>query len=147
MSVRRWNWVVSTCLVTAITLAASPASAQQSQNWKRCENKDDADLAIRACTEIIQSGRETKKNMAIAFRKRGIAYKTLGQYDSAIADFNESIRLDPTASCFHCRGIAYFAKGDFSAAAADFMRANDLELDPYVTLLRYLARSRAGENG
>jgi TonB family protein len=50
-------------------------------------------------------------------------------FDGAIADYTEAIRLDPTfADAFHNRGVARSAKGDFDAAIRDYSRA--IELDP-----------------
>jgi tetratricopeptide (TPR) repeat protein len=75
------------------------AKAQQSQNWKWCENKDKtfpADLAIGGCTALIQSGTENQKNLAIAFMNRGLAYRQLkNDYERAIQDYTQSIKLDP----------------------------------------------------
>jgi hypothetical protein len=57
-----------------LTFIALPASAQsRDENWTRCGKADDADRVIVACTAIIQSGRETRANLAIAYQKRGFA--------------------------------------------------------------------------
>src|SRR5579872_5498977 len=55
------------------------------------------------------------------FIDRGRAYFAKGDYDHAIADYNEAIRLDPKiyASLLD-RGHAYFAKGDHDRAIADY---------------------------
>jgi tetratricopeptide (TPR) repeat protein len=50
-------------------------------------------------------------------------------YDRAIADLSEAIRLDPKrASAFYNRGVAYRAKGDLGHADADAAEA--MRLDP-----------------
>jgi Tfp pilus assembly protein PilF len=46
-------------------------------------------------------------------------------FDRALADYNESIRLQPTSGDFrgHCwyrRGMCHLARGDYDAALADF---------------------------
>ena len=82
----------------AVMLVLAPAAAQISQNWAGCVNQGDAfpaDQRISACTSIIQSGRETRRNLAIAYYSRGLAYYDKGDDDRAIADYNEAIRLDP----------------------------------------------------
>ena len=87
-------------LVFAAAMPA-PATAQLSQNWTWCVNKDNAvsfDLAISGCTAVIQSGKESKKNLSIAFNNRGNAHYLKKDYDRAIADYNESIRLDANAT-------------------------------------------------
>ena len=51
-----------------------------------------------------------------ALINRGIAWKTLGRYGKAIADYNRAIQLRPTdARCYNNRGMpiapwAYFQK-------------------------------------
>jgi len=60
---------------------------------------------------------------------RGEAHYAKGDYDGAIADFSEAIRLDPKfAIAFSGRGLAYSAKGDHDRAIADFNEA--IRLDP-----------------
>jgi len=44
----------------------------------------------------------------------------MGDYENAIADFSEAIRLDPTnRDLYHLRGNAWQAKGDMDRARAD----------------------------
>ena len=42
----------------------------------------------------------------------GIMWKTKGEYDKAIADYNEALRLDPKrVVTYDNRGYAWYAKG------------------------------------
>ena len=50
----------------------------------------------------------------------GIAAYKSKDYDKAIRNFTEAIRLNPDASAYYNRGIAYMAKGDNARAIADF---------------------------
>jgi tetratricopeptide (TPR) repeat protein len=51
------------------------------------------------------------------------------EYDKAISDYTEAIRLDPNyASAFDSRGNAYYARGDYDKAISDFTEA--IRLDP-----------------
>jgi Flp pilus assembly protein TadD len=52
-------------------------------------------VQVRSCTTIIQSGRETLANLAIALNNRGLAYHANGQVDLAIHDFDQAIRSTP----------------------------------------------------
>jgi tetratricopeptide (TPR) repeat protein len=71
---------------------------------------------------------EAEANKAIA---RGATAMNQGDYDRAIAEFNEAIRLKPSDSTgFNYRGNAYFAKSDFERAVLDYgeaIRLNPLE--------------------
>jgi tetratricopeptide (TPR) repeat protein len=104
----------------AVILMLAPAAAQISQNWAWCVNQGDAfsaDQRISGCTSIIQSGRETPRNLAIAYYSRGLAYYDKGDDDRAIAEYNEAIRLDPKfAYAYSNRGLAYDHKGDLQTS-------------------------------
>ena len=60
---------------------------------------------------------------------RGDAWRDKGDFDKAMADFNESLRLDPNDSlAYHRRGYAWQSMGDFDKAIADHSEA--IRLDP-----------------
>ena len=62
-----------------------------------------------------------KPNSVIAYNSRGIAYRHLGQFDKAIADYSKAIRLKPDyAAAYSSRAFAYMAKGDIEKAIADY---------------------------
>ena len=128
----------------AVMLVLAPAAAQISQNWAWCVNQGDAfpaDQRINGCSSIIQSGRETRRNLAIAYYSRGLAYYDKGDDDRAIADYNEAIRLDPkSAYAYSNRGLAYDHKGDLDRAIADYNEA--IRLDPKYALA-YFNRGNA----
>ena len=107
------------------------AQADFTQNIRRCDS-DGAhpDIRIAACTRNIQSGRFTGRNLAVAFTNRGLAYKRKGQWDRAIADFSEAIRLKPDfATAFNNRGNIYYGKGQFDRAIKDYDKAIHLKPD------------------
>ena len=101
------------------------AQTQQQLNW--CLHKDDAfspALRIDGCTATIRSGRQSGKDLSRVFYNRGIAYAKKSQYDRAIADFNQAIRLDPDSIfALNNRGAAYARKGQYDDAIADFNEA------------------------
>jgi TPR repeat len=97
----------------------SDAATAQTLDQQRCLAPD-PDLSISRCTAMIQSGHETQQNLAFAFRSRGIAYARKGQYDRAIEDLDQAIRLDPNdAVAFSNRGGAYNGKGQYDRAIED----------------------------
>jgi lipoprotein NlpI len=116
----------------AVTLMWAPAAAQHSPKWASCVNHGgafSADQRISSCSSIIQSGRETGRNLAVAYYNRGLAYYDKGDDDRAIAEYNEAIRLDPKfAYAYSSRGLAYDHKGDLERASPDYDEA--IRLDP-----------------
>ena len=99
---------------------------------------------LNAATELMKSGRheeaiaawsaiiKTQPKLNIAFNNRGYSYLQLKKFDLAIADFNSSIRLQPSASTYNNRGMAQSKKGDFQSALADYFKA--VELNPNESL-------------
>jgi tetratricopeptide (TPR) repeat protein len=105
--------------------------ADFSQNIRRCDSDDThPDIRIAACTRNIQSGRFDGRNLAVAFTNRGLAYKRKGQWDRAIADYSEAIRLkSDVAQVFNNRGNAYYYKGQWDRAIEDYDDAIRLQPD------------------
>jgi tetratricopeptide (TPR) repeat protein len=61
---------------------------------------------------------------AESYHERGSEYLGKEEWDKAIADFDEEIRLDPeTHSGYFSRALCYDAKGDYDKAIADFTRS------------------------
>ena len=87
------------------------------------------DECIPVLTEHI-SLEDDSQLKSEAFSMRGVAYNNKGDYDCAITDFNEAIRLNPNdARAFHVRGVAYYNKGDCDRAIADFDETIRLNLE------------------
>src|ERR1700751_3451125 len=105
-----------TMTISAVVFLSALAPADSADNdWSQCTGADAA-RALPACTRVIRSA-GSKEIAASAYYNRGIAYAANSEPDRAIADFNESIRLDPTdPDAFISRGSAYLAAGDHSRA-------------------------------
>ena len=84
---------------------------------------------------------------AYAYNNRGDAYANKGDYDKAIADYTEAIRLKPDyAYAYYGRGKAYAEKGDLDKAIADYTVAVRLKPDFAAAYYnRGLAYDRKGE--
>jgi len=66
---------------------------------------------------------------AAFYGRRGTLRLEKKDYDQAIADFGEAIRLDPASKVqYNNRGNAWLAKGDYDRAIADYSEA--IRLDP-----------------
>ena len=114
------NFVIALVLISAL-----PASDARGQ--ARC-GAPDPEISISVCSAIIQSGRARGRDLAVAHTERGVAYVTLLDYDRALLDFAEAIRVDATfAKAFANRGAVFGAKQDFDKAIDDFTRVLALE--------------------
>lgn len=79
------------------------------QGWPRSDANIKA--AVDACTTIIETGRQTRQGFVEALLNRGRAYGRVREFDRAIADFEEAVRLDPqNAILLMGRGDAYRAR-------------------------------------
>ncbi len=78
---------------------------------------------------------------AISYNNRGVAYIRMGEFDKAILDFNDAIRLDPKfALSFANRADSYRKKGDCPRAINDATEAIKIEAR---LSLAYLIRADA----
>jgi tetratricopeptide (TPR) repeat protein len=69
----------------------------------------------------------------VGYNQRGEVYYKKGEYDKAIADLNEVIRLDPEwAAGYNNRGVVYRERGEYDKAIADLTEA--IRRDPKVAL-------------
>src|SRR5262245_40672190 len=130
-SVRRFHFYRVVAMAALLVAGPiTPGLAQSPKDWKCTGNPDiPPDQQITGCTNAIQSGKYSGKDLSWAYFSRGSAYYTRGDFDRAIADYSEVIRLDPkSASAYGGRGLAYFDKGDFDRAIADYNEA--IKLDP-----------------
>lgn len=76
---------------------------------------------------------------AADFSRRGISFLSKRDFDQAVADFSEAIRLEPNqAKHFYNRGAARYEKGQDDLALQDFDQA--LRLNPQ-DALAYMARA------
>ncbi|MGH1353208.1 MAG: tetratricopeptide repeat protein [Methyloligellaceae bacterium] len=105
---------------------ASSANASNAAYWKNCSGTKPK---VSACTKIINSGRETKQNLAKAYNNRGVAYHDQSLFDSAIGDYSRAITNNPNyALAYSNRGLAYARKLQYSLAIKDYNEA--LRLKP-----------------
>ena len=86
---------------------------------------------VEACTRLIDSGKYDQILRANLFTLRGFAHKARGELDQAIADYSESIRLDPrNAFVFVDLGVTHENKGELEQAIADYSEA--IRINPKV---------------
>ncbi len=114
----------------------------------RAERAGDYDLAIDLFSCCLDQEDVSVESLAQTYTGRGITYIAKSDYDQAIRDFNEAIRLDPNlADAYYNRGVAHYHKGDYDQALQDYDEA--IRLDPNVAeayLGRGLAHKHKGDN-
>lgn len=143
----------STCrrLMAAVWLAASvaasnAASAQSSPPGgsfaeayrlsQAAKTQDDFTAIINACTSALDDGPSDsdaaygRRLLAWAHYMRGKTWVDAGDDDRAIADFDESIRLDGSKYLtYHHRGVSHATAGRLSEAQSDFEQVIRLKPD------------------
>jgi len=90
--------LLATAAVAAMaSLGPGAALAQTEQQRTSCAGKGNAsrDQQISACTAVIQSGKDSPKQQSITYRTRGSAYFYKSDYERAIQDYTQAVKLDP----------------------------------------------------
>src|SRR5262245_18458118 len=99
------------------------------QDEETCTRSSDVTAVIAACTRLIESGQFTTRNLAIFHFDRGIAHKNKSDFDQALADYNEAIRLGLNyAHAYLNRGVLLANRREIERAMPDFAAA--IRLDP-----------------
>ena len=110
---RRLISVLGSLALTALLVVYSAVSAvgQQDPPWAPCKGNDNDEVIVN-CTHVLRKFQLYPRNL-FAYSRRGRAYFNKGDYDRAIRDFDEVIRLDPKfALAYTERGTAYGSKGE-----------------------------------
>jgi tetratricopeptide (TPR) repeat protein len=123
--------------LTAVATIVLPTTvfAQQSDEWRRCFAGGEVtpEQKLESCTLLIESDRQTSQTRVAAFISRGSVHLSRRDYDRAIDDYSEAIRLDPKyAIGFNNRGLAYLRKGKLDRAIEDYDEA--IRLNPAYAL-------------
>jgi tetratricopeptide (TPR) repeat protein len=91
--------------------------------------KEGGAIAIAACSRMIDTGKFVGDALAAIYYNRGVTWYDMSEYDQAIKDYDQAIRLKPTfVQAVFNRGNAYDAKGQYDHAILDYGRA--ISLDP-----------------
>ena len=113
----------SALAVFALLIALQfPAAPLWADDWDSCM-RTSGDESISVCTRAITSGRWRGANLARAYNSRGYAYDDKGEYDRAIDDYDQAIKLDPKyAAAYRNRCATYNNKTDYDSAIAGAQR-------------------------
>jgi lipoprotein NlpI len=124
----RFSWILAGLLLT------TPALAQINDLERRCADKA-PDVAIAACTEMIDNGAATgtrivsARQVSVLYTLRGAAYGRKHDYDHALHDLDTAIEMNPKyAAAFANRGLVFTGQGEYDRAIDEFTHA--IALDP-----------------
>src|SRR5262245_19235533 len=86
-------------MASALVSAMVPAWAQTPQQRELCyKTGTDDEQTINGCSAVIQGGKESQENLAIAYYNRGIGYQNKKDYQQALKDYDQALRLRPNYS-------------------------------------------------
>ena len=114
---------------------ACPAEceATQSSIAMALYNKGDLDRSIAEFGTAIamakRIGKKADKNRSMSLSNRGVARRDKQDFDAALADFNEALKVDPSNHfAYTGRGETLRLKGDLRGSLADLNKG--IQLDP-----------------
>ena len=96
--------------------------------------KESGEIAIDACSRAIKSGHYKGRDLARQYSYRGVERGLKKEYDLALADYGEAIKIDKKyADAFYNRCVIYNLKEDYDHALADCGQAVKLGPSPGAT--------------
>ena len=110
--------------------AARDSDQPTLRRWAQClgDGIQDGGLADYL-TYLIDDAELAKGTLAAALHRRADSYRLAGRYAEALADYSQSIELDPErAGAMAGRSLTYRMLGRYEEALADYGRS--IELDP-----------------
>ena len=113
-------------ILFASAISAAPARAQPSLK-DTCLGIPQVtpEQRIKACSALIESG--AQQQLGFAYQQRAFLRMQAGDHDGAISDFNDAIRVEPTAWSYIGRADVWQLANDRDRAIADFSEAIRLE--------------------
>jgi tetratricopeptide (TPR) repeat protein len=117
-------WASDACALAAgLMLLAGTAGVAAADDVKACA-KETGDVAIEACTRAISSKHYNGHVLARLYLNRGAERQAKEDYDTALADFGEAIKIDKKyADAYFNRCSVDNFKKDYDGAIADCSQA------------------------
>lgn len=114
----------------AVTALCAPSSASaDDDSLAQCESRD-PDIAIKACSILIERGGVDVEILPKIIAQRAGAYASKFDYDRALKDYNHAIKLRPEFwIAYDGRGLAHANRLNFELAIKDYDQAIKLKPD------------------
>ncbi len=115
---------LSACMLAiAALLSAGTFAVRAADDAKTCI-KESGDVAIDACSRAIKSGHTTGHTLARQYLSRGVERRAKEDYDLALADFAEALKVDKKyADAFFNRCSIYNFKKEYDHAITECSHA------------------------
>jgi tetratricopeptide (TPR) repeat protein len=115
----RKYFIASAAFLVTVLSCGSSGLAQSSAAWGLCSNDGiSSQQRITGCTLVIQAGTETQARLATANNNRGFAYSAKGDFDRALTDLSQAIKINPNyAVAYYDRGIIYYDRREYGKHA------------------------------
>src|SRR5712692_8836615 len=122
MSRSRLRYRAGSVSITLAMLLTGPTWAQISRDLNGCAGQAPIEQQIDACTARIGSAGTAPQDLAEALGNRGRAYVEKREYDLAVKDRNEEIRIrfHLVACALVGRADAYRHKAEYDHAIRDY---------------------------
>lgn len=115
--------------LSALPVAAEGMGIQQASALCNGERNATTDQIIEGCTRVIQYGGAAFGGVKYAYVNRGYAYRSKGQCELALADFDKAIGMRANKPhVYRARGSVYLCLKRYNEALADLNYA--IEKDP-----------------
>jgi tetratricopeptide (TPR) repeat protein len=116
-------------LAVGVLIALSAATfAATDQDYTDCQQTQNVDRGIAACTRILNDPSESAADRAAMYVRRGFDYLSKNDFDNAIADDSAALKLDPrNVYAVSNRAVAYARQGERDRAIADYAEARKLD--------------------
>lgn len=115
-------------LVLACCLAAAAPTARANDMIKDCFG-DGSTRRVEGCTQLLETPGLSVSDQSLAYAMRALGLSLKGQYQDALPDYDQAIKLDPySAIALNNRAWTLFRSGTPERGLADVERS--LELSP-----------------
>jgi tetratricopeptide (TPR) repeat protein len=112
-------------LARGVDYAAQGQFSEAKEEFEEALKVDPFNLSAKESLKVVEDVIDRKiESKAVICLFRGGTYGLKGQWDEAIAEYNEAIEVNPNfAMAYRTKGTAYLKKGQYDQAISDFNKA------------------------